>query len=40
VEVLRAEPDTDTVRALEQLAVLEVFAGTPDADRRALCRIV
>ena len=27
VEVLRADPDTDTVHALEQLAVLEVFAG-------------
>jgi class 3 adenylate cyclase/predicted ATPase len=33
VEVLRADADTDTVRALEQLAVLEVFAGSPDADR-------
>ena len=33
VEVLRAEPDTDTVRALDQLAALEVFAGSPDADR-------
>ena len=33
MEVLRAEPDTDTVRALEQLAALEVFAGSPDADR-------
>jgi predicted ATPase len=33
VEVLRAEPDTDTVRALEQLAVVEVFSGSPDADR-------
>jgi tetratricopeptide (TPR) repeat protein len=33
VEVLRAEPDTDTVRALEVLAVAEVFAGSPDADR-------
>jgi tetratricopeptide (TPR) repeat protein len=33
VEMLRAEPDTDTVRALEQLAALEVFAGAPDADR-------
>ena len=33
VEVLRADPDTDTVRALEQLAALEVFAGSPDADR-------
>jgi class 3 adenylate cyclase/tetratricopeptide (TPR) repeat protein len=33
VEVLRADPDTDTVRALEQLAALEMFAGSPDADR-------
>jgi class 3 adenylate cyclase/tetratricopeptide (TPR) repeat protein len=33
VEVLRAEPDIDTVHALEQLAVLEEFAGAPDADR-------
>jgi class 3 adenylate cyclase/predicted ATPase len=33
VEVLRDDPDTDTVRALEQLATLEVFAGSPDADR-------
>jgi predicted ATPase len=33
VEVLRAQPDTDTVRALEQLAALEVFSGSPDADR-------
>ena len=32
LEVLRAEPDTDTVRALGQLAALEVFAGSPDAD--------
>ena len=33
VNALRADPDTDTVGALEQLAVLEVFAGSPDADR-------
>ena len=33
VEVLRADPDADTVRALGQLATLEVFAGSPDADR-------
>jgi tetratricopeptide (TPR) repeat protein len=33
VGVLRAEPDADTVRALEELAILEVFAGSPDADR-------
>ncbi len=33
IDVLRADPDADTVRALEQLAVLEVFDGSPDADR-------
>ena len=33
MDVLRADPDTDTVRALEHLALLEVFAGSPDADR-------
>ena len=33
VEVLRADPDTDTVHALDQLAALEVFAGSPDAGR-------
>ncbi|MGO9365479.1 MAG: DUF3734 domain-containing protein [Rhodomicrobium sp.] len=33
VEVLRADPDPDTVRALHELAALEVFAGSPDADR-------
>jgi class 3 adenylate cyclase/predicted ATPase len=33
VEVLRADPDTDTVRALAHLARLEAFAGSPDADR-------
>jgi class 3 adenylate cyclase/tetratricopeptide (TPR) repeat protein len=33
MEVLRAEPDANTVRALQQLAELEVFAGSPDADR-------
>jgi len=32
VKVLRAEPDADTVRALDQLAILEVVAGSPDAD--------
>ena len=31
--MLRADPDADTVLALEQLASLEVFAGAPDADR-------
>jgi class 3 adenylate cyclase/tetratricopeptide (TPR) repeat protein len=33
MEVLRADPDIDTVRALSQLATLETFAGSPDADR-------
>jgi tetratricopeptide (TPR) repeat protein len=33
VEVLRADPDTDTVHALEELANVEVFAGSPEADR-------
>jgi hypothetical protein len=33
VEVLRADPDADTVRTLEPLAALEIFAGSPDADR-------
>jgi class 3 adenylate cyclase/predicted ATPase len=33
MEVLRADPDADTVRALEQLAALEVYAGSSDADR-------
>ena len=32
-EVLRADPDADTVHAIEQLAALEAFAGSPDADR-------
>ncbi len=33
LEALRADPDTDTVQALEELAVVEVFAGSPGADR-------
>jgi class 3 adenylate cyclase/tetratricopeptide (TPR) repeat protein len=33
LEVLRADPDADTVRALDGLATLEVFSGSPDADR-------
>jgi AAA ATPase domain len=33
VEVLRADPDTDTVRALGNLAAVEVFAGSSDAGR-------
>jgi class 3 adenylate cyclase/predicted ATPase len=33
LEVLRADPDTDTVRALWNLATLEVAAGSPDAGR-------
>jgi class 3 adenylate cyclase len=32
VAVLRADPDTDTVKALGELARLEVFAGSPSAD--------
>jgi len=32
LEVLRADPDIDTVNALDQLATLEVSAGSPDAD--------
>ena len=36
VQILREDPDTDTVRALRQLAALEVFAGAPDADRLTL----
>jgi class 3 adenylate cyclase/tetratricopeptide (TPR) repeat protein len=31
--VLRDDPDADTVRVLEGLATLEMFAGSPDADR-------
>jgi class 3 adenylate cyclase/tetratricopeptide (TPR) repeat protein len=33
IEVLRAEADTDTVRALDELGVVAVFAGSSDADR-------
>jgi len=33
MDVLREDPDTDTVRALEQLAVLEVLAGSAEADK-------
>jgi class 3 adenylate cyclase len=33
IEVLRTDPDTDTVNALEALATLEIFAGSPDADQ-------
>jgi tetratricopeptide (TPR) repeat protein len=32
VEALRADPGVDTVRALEELAIVEVFAGSPSAD--------
>ena len=32
LDILRAEPDTDTVRALDSLANVEVFAGSADAD--------
>ncbi len=31
--VLRTAPDADTVRALETLAIVEVFVGSADADR-------
>jgi class 3 adenylate cyclase len=30
--VLRDDPDADTVRALNEVAAVEVFAGTPEAD--------
>ena len=33
LEVLRTDPDTDTVRVLKVLALLEVLGGSPDADR-------
>ncbi len=33
VEVLRTDPDTDTVSALGELAALEIFAGSADGDR-------
>jgi tetratricopeptide (TPR) repeat protein len=33
MEVLRADPDRDTVRALDQLAAVAVFSGSPDADQ-------
>jgi tetratricopeptide (TPR) repeat protein len=33
VDVLRTDPGPDTVKALEQLAALETFSGSADADR-------
>ncbi len=36
VEVLRTDPDADTVRALYELATVEAFVGSPDADRLTL----
>jgi class 3 adenylate cyclase len=33
MEVLRADPDRDTVRALDQLATVAVFSGSADADQ-------
>ena len=33
VEILRTDPDTDTVRALQGLAALEAFSGSADAGR-------
>ncbi len=32
VEILGTDPDADTARALEELAVVATFAGAPDAD--------
>ena len=32
LDILRAEPDTDTVRALDNLATVEVFAGSANAN--------
>ena len=32
VQVLRPDPDYDTIRALDELAMLEVFANSPEAD--------
>jgi len=33
LDVLRADPGTDALQALEDLATLETFAGSPEADR-------
>jgi predicted ATPase len=33
MEMLREDPDIDTLHALSQLAALEAFTGSPDADR-------
>jgi class 3 adenylate cyclase/predicted ATPase len=33
LQVLRADPDADTVRTLDELAALGVHSGSPDADR-------
>ena len=33
LQVLRPDPDRDTVRALEQLGAQAIFSGSPDADR-------
>ena len=33
MDILRTDPGPDTVRALEQLAAVEVFGGSADADR-------
>jgi tetratricopeptide (TPR) repeat protein len=32
VQVLRPDPDADTVRALDELVMVEIFAGSPDGD--------
>jgi class 3 adenylate cyclase len=36
VEVLRADPGPDAVHVLDQLALLDVLAGSPEADRLSL----
>jgi class 3 adenylate cyclase len=40
LEVLRADPDTDTVKVLNQLALVVAFAGSPEADRLTLDALV
>ena len=40
VEILRSEPDANTVRALGHLAALEALAGSPDADRLTLDALI
>ncbi len=40
LEVLRAEPDVHTVRALGRLASLETWSGSPDADKLTIEALV